>query len=76
METLTKRQIDVLRLAANGMTNAQIGHELGIGDESVKTHLAAAFRKLDVGNRIQAINAARAAGYFNEDPPEATGVRA
>lgn len=68
METLTRKQFDALRYAAAGLTNRQIADHMGIGPESVKSHLAVAYRKLGVGNRIQAINAARRAGYFNDTP--------
>lgn len=73
METLTRRQFDVLRYAAAGMTNRQIADHMGIGPESVKSHLAVAYRKLGVGNRIQAINAARRAGYFSSAPSVSEG---
>lgn len=79
METLTRRQADVIRLAADGMTNAEIAAELNIGPESVKTHLALAYRKLGVRNRIEAVNEARVSGYFttpNGHSPEAPDVRA
>lgn len=74
METLTRRQFDVIRLASAGMTNAEIAAELSIGPESVKTHLAVAYRKLGVRNRIEAVNTARASGYFEKDW-EADGVQ-
>lgn len=65
METLSKRQLDVIRLAADGMTNAEIAAALEIGPESVKTHLACVYRKLGVRNRIEAVNEARKSGYLN-----------
>lgn len=67
METLTRRQFDVVRLAAAGMTNAEIARELGIGPESVKTHLSVAYKKLGVRNRIEAVNKARSSGYFEKE---------
>lgn len=77
METLTRRQFEVIRLAAAGMTNAEIGAELGIGPESVKTHLSVAYRKLGVRNRIEAVNTARSSGYFERGDKDwgADGVR-
>jgi DNA-binding CsgD family transcriptional regulator len=53
--SLTGRQIQILRLAANGKTNRAIGRELGISEESVKTHMQATLRKLRVGDRTQAV---------------------
>ncbi|MFB8182565.1 LuxR C-terminal-related transcriptional regulator [Streptomyces sp. NPDC055966] len=53
--SLTGRQIQILRLAANGNTNRAIGRELGISEESVKTHMQGILRKLRVGDRAQAV---------------------
>ncbi len=64
MEALTRRQFDVIRCAAAGMTNIEIARELGIGPESVKTHLSDAYRKLGARNRIEAVNTARASGVL------------
>lgn len=69
METLTERQIEVIRLAARGMTNAEIAAEMGIGPESVKTHLAVVFRKLNTANRAGAVHRAQLAGYLDEGDP-------
>ncbi|MFF9003598.1 response regulator transcription factor [Streptomyces achromogenes] len=52
---LTGRQIQILKLAANGNTNRAIGRQLEISEESVKTHMQAALRKLRVGDRTQAV---------------------
>jgi ATP/maltotriose-dependent transcriptional regulator MalT len=63
-EPLTSREIDVLRLLAAGMTNPQIAAELVIGIGTVKTHTLNIYRKLDVGNRTQAIVRARELGLL------------
>jgi DNA-binding NarL/FixJ family response regulator len=55
---LTPRERDVLRLAADGLTNRQIADELGIGRESVKTLLERAFVKLGAANRTEAVSSA------------------
>ena len=65
METLTQRQWDVTRLAAEGLTNAQIGERLNIAPESVKTHLSGACKKLRARNRAHLVHQAHVAGYFN-----------
>jgi DNA-binding CsgD family transcriptional regulator len=61
---LAPRQITVLRLAAEGLTNSQIAERLGIGPESVKTHLHVAYQKLEARNRAHAVTLARGLGYF------------
>jgi DNA-binding NarL/FixJ family response regulator len=62
---LTGRQSDVLRLLAAGMSNKQICRELDLGESTVKVHIAAIFRALDVGNRTEAANAARRLGLVD-----------
>jgi len=56
---LTERQIDVLRLLSQGKPNKLIARDLGISEGTVKIHLAAIFRALDVRNRTEAVVAAR-----------------
>jgi two-component system, NarL family, response regulator LiaR len=51
---LTRRQTEVLALLAQGLTNAQIGAELYLGTETVRTYVAQVFRKLGVRNRTEA----------------------
>ncbi|MBJ3813005.1 response regulator transcription factor [Streptomyces flavofungini] len=51
-ELLTKREQEVARLVAEGMTNADIGAELFISAGTVKTHLAHLQKKLKVQNRV------------------------
>lgn len=52
---LTDRELEVLRRLALGHTNKQIGAELFISEETVKTHIARLLVKLDADNRAQAI---------------------
>ena len=56
---LTGRQIDVLRLLARGLSNKAIARELGVSEGTVKVHLLAVFRVLDVRNRTAAVLAAQ-----------------
>jgi DNA-binding CsgD family transcriptional regulator len=49
--TLTPRQRQICSLAASGKSNREIGHALFLSIKTVETHLAAAFRKLDIGSR-------------------------
>jgi DNA-binding NarL/FixJ family response regulator len=51
---LTSREVDVLRAAAAGFSNAEIGERLAITGQTVKFHLANVFRKLGVANRTEA----------------------
>ena len=57
-DTLSPKQIEVLRKAVEGKANKVIARELGISDSTVKTHLSAAFRALGVHNRTEAVYAA------------------
>lgn len=54
-EPLTDRELQVLRLAAKGIGNKQIGIELGISDRTVQGHLASIYSKLDVSTRTEAV---------------------
>jgi DNA-binding NarL/FixJ family response regulator len=56
---LTHRQLDVLALLARGLPNKLIARELGLSEGTVKVHLLAIFRALDVRNRTEAVVAAQ-----------------
>lgn len=62
---LTDRQRDVLRLLAAGMSNKQICRELDLGEGTIKVHIAAIYRSLEVANRTEAANAARRLGLID-----------
>ena len=53
-ETLTEREIEVLRLLAHGRSNKEIAHDLIISEKTVKTHVSNILAKLDVPSRTQA----------------------
>ena len=57
--TRTARQSDVLRLLGEGKSNKVIARELGITEGTVKVHLLAVFRALNVRNRTAAVVAAQ-----------------
>ena len=57
-DTLSERQVDVLRKAVQGKANKVIARELSISEGTVKAHLSAAFRALGVHNRTEAVYAA------------------
>jgi DNA-binding NarL/FixJ family response regulator len=62
--TLTERESEVLRCVARGLSNAQVGRELHIGEATVKTHLLRTFEKLGVTDRTAAVTAAYRAGLI------------
>ncbi|WP_265445621.1 response regulator transcription factor [Flexivirga meconopsidis] len=60
--TLTDRELAVVRLVGEGLSNGQIAAQLYVGEATVKTHLTAAQQKLGVGNRVQVAVVASRAG--------------
>lgn len=58
-QILTERQIDVMHLLSQGKPNKLIARDLGISEGTVKIHLAAIFRALNVRNRVEAVVASR-----------------
>jgi DNA-binding NarL/FixJ family response regulator len=63
-DALSPREVEVLRLVARGLSNAEIGRELFISEATVKTHLLRAFAKLGVSDRTAAVTTAIAAGHL------------
>jgi DNA-binding NarL/FixJ family response regulator len=61
---LTPREVEVLRAVARGLSNAEIGRELFIGEATVKTHLLRAFAKLEVDDRTRAVTTAMELGIL------------
>jgi DNA-binding NarL/FixJ family response regulator len=55
LATLTARELEVFRLLARGSSNSQIASELGVSEETVKTHVARVLFKLELRNRTQAV---------------------
>ena len=64
IETLTDRELDVLRLAARGLTNRAIGQELSISHRTVQGHLQSIYGKLSVGSRTEAVTEALRRGWI------------
>ncbi|MBU2662689.1 response regulator transcription factor [Actinoplanes bogorensis] len=61
---LSAREVEVLKLVARGLTNAEIGKRLFISEATVKTHLLRAFNKLDVADRTAAVTTAMEHGLL------------
>ena len=62
LELLTARELEVLRSLAKGQSNAEIAHELYLGETTVKTHVARILTKLGVRDRVQAVVIAHRSG--------------
>lgn len=61
---ISKRELEVLQLMANGMSNNEIAAELFVSPNTIKTHGARLFEKLEVSRRTQAIEKAKRLGLI------------
>jgi DNA-binding NarL/FixJ family response regulator len=62
LASLTERELEILTLLAQGLSNAELGARLYLSEPTIKTHLSNVFRKLGVRDRVQAVIAAYDAG--------------
>ena len=67
LEQLRPREVEVLKAAARGIGNKEIGSELGISERTVQTHLVNIFRKLDVSSRTEAVLQGLKQGWLRLD---------
>jgi DNA-binding NarL/FixJ family response regulator len=68
-ESLTRREIHVLKLVRQGMHNSQIGKTLSISEETVKSRIKSVLAKLSVRDRTQAVTVAMRRGFLDADHP-------
>jgi DNA-binding NarL/FixJ family response regulator len=61
---LSEREMEILLLAARGLSNRQIAASLNLAEATVKRHLVNVYAKMKVGSRTEAINKALSEGWF------------
>ncbi len=64
LDALTERELEVIKLAAKGMSNREIAQELTISVRTVQTHLTNVFNKMGVGSRTEAVVHALRKGWI------------
>jgi DNA-binding NarL/FixJ family response regulator len=62
LDQLTEREREILKLIAQGRSNAELAQQLFLSEATIKTHVSAVLRKLGVRDRVQAVIAAYEAG--------------
>jgi len=62
---LSRRELEVLRIVAAGLSDKQIAGRLGISPKTVRNHMSQIFSKLQAGNRVEAVINALKRGVLN-----------
>jgi DNA-binding NarL/FixJ family response regulator len=72
-QQLTRRELEILRLVAEGHSNSQLAHLLWVTEQTVKFHLSNIYRKLNVANRTEASRWAQLNGLLSNQPEQDVG---
>jgi len=75
LSELTKREVEILQLVAEGHSNSQLAKMLWVTEQTVKFHLSNIYRKLDVSNRTEASRWAQLHGLLPAAPERPAAVR-
>jgi DNA-binding NarL/FixJ family response regulator len=73
---LTRRELEILKLVAEGHSNSQLARMLWVTEQTVKFHLSNIYRKLGVSNRTEASRWAQLNGLLTEQPTEQSSISA
>jgi len=72
LDQLTDRELEVLRLVAKGLSNAEIAEHLYLGEATIKTHVGRMLMKLTLRDRVQAVVLAYESGLITPGEPSST----